>query len=359
MTWIFNNADLDQVLTMDDCIDVLDQGYRDLAEGIGGNRSRAEIISPTGSGTDDGTVYALKSMDGVHAPSGFASIRLNSDILSWQEVAGSTRRVKVPAAPGNRYVGLVLLFSTKNGEPLAIFPDGLVQRMRVGATSGLGARYLAREDAHTVGLIGSGWQAGAQAMAICAVRDITEIRCFSPNEANRKAFAKDMTERLGIPVIATNSIDDAINKADVVLCATSAIDPVLGHNAIRPGVHYATIKPAEIAPQAINAIDRAVVHLRDNVPAIVRTSGVELAEDKKGALGPDEQINEAQMPELTDLLINPTMGRQNETESTCFLNYSGIGYQFTMVGALAYQKAIEAGLGHELPTDWFTQIEHP
>ena len=160
-------------------------------------------------------------------------------------------------------------------------------------------------------------------------------------------------------MIATNSIDDAINKADVVLCATSAIDPVLGHNAIRPGVHYATIKPAEIAPQAINAIDRAVVHLRDNVPAIVRTSGVELAEDKKGALGPDEQINEAQMPELTDLLINPTMGRQNATESTCFLNYSGIGYQFTMVGALAYQKAIEAGLGHELPTDWFTQIEHP
>ena len=144
MTWIFNNDELDQVLEMSDCITALDAGYRYLAAGIGGNRGRAEIVSPAGR---DGTVYALKSMDGVHTPTGFASIRLNSDIIGWREVGGSTRREKIPAAPGDRYVGLVLLFSTENGEPLAIFPDGVVQRMRVGATSGLGARYLARKDA--------------------------------------------------------------------------------------------------------------------------------------------------------------------------------------------------------------------
>ena len=132
---------------MTDCIEVVESGYRDLAAGRGGNRSRAEIISPT---KDEGRVYALKSMDGVHGASGCASVRLNSDILSWAEVGGSTRRVKVPAAPGERYVGLVLLFSTETGEPLAIFPDGVVQRMRVAAVSGLGARYLAREDARTV-----------------------------------------------------------------------------------------------------------------------------------------------------------------------------------------------------------------
>ncbi len=72
-------------------------------------------------------------MDSVHQASGFASIRLNSDILSWTEVAGATRRVKVPAAPGERYVGLVLAFSTGTGEPLAIFPNSVVQRMRVAA----------------------------------------------------------------------------------------------------------------------------------------------------------------------------------------------------------------------------------
>jgi ornithine cyclodeaminase/alanine dehydrogenase-like protein (mu-crystallin family) len=345
VTWIFNNDELGQVLAMADCIDVVESGYRDLAAGRGGNRSRR--------------VYALKSMDGVHGASGYASIRLNSDILSWAEVAGSTRRVKVPAAPGERYVGLVLLFSTETGEPLAIFPDGVVQRMRVAAVSGLGARYLAREDARTVGLIGSGWQAGAQAMAICAVRPIEKIRCHSPNKANREAFAADMTARLGIEVEAVAGIDEALTGADVVLCATSAIDAVLDADAIRPGVHYATIKPAEMTARAIAACDRVATHFRNSGPVVVRTHGVELEEDRLGSLAPDDQIDEDTMAELTDLLTGTAPRRQSADESTGFLNYSGIGYQFTLVGGLAYRMARDAGLGRELPTEWFTEKEHP
>lgn len=356
MTWIFNNDELDSVLAMKDCIATLERGYLDLANGIGGNRGRAEIVSPAGR---DGTVYALKSMDGVHTPSGYASIRLNSDIIGWREVSGSTRREKIPAAPGDRYVGLVLLFSTENGEPLAIFPDGVVQRMRVGATSGLGLRHLARKDAATAAIIGSGWQAGAQAMAIVAERPVKRILCFSPNKANREAFARDMTARLGVEVVAAATVQDAIRDADIVACSTSALDPVIGHNHLRKGVHYSAIKPAEIAAEAINAIDRQTVHLRDNAPLVVRTHGVELAEDKKGALAPSARIDEKKMSELTDLLTGKAPGRQSESETTCFLNYSGIGYQFTMVGGLAFEKARAAGLGRELPTEWFTQVEHP
>ena len=95
-------------------------------------------------------------------------------------------REKVPAAPGNRYAGLVLLFSAENGEPLAILPDGVMQRMRVGAANGLGIKYLARKNASTVGILGSGWQAGTQLMAACAVRDIKPIRCFSPTASTAK-----------------------------------------------------------------------------------------------------------------------------------------------------------------------------
>src|SRR5262249_57269865 len=95
---------------------------------------------------------------------------------------GTTRGgERAPAAPNNRYVGLVLLFSVDNGEPLAILPDGVMQRIRVGAANGLGIKHLARKNAQTVGILGSGWQAGAQLMAACAVRDIPTIRCFRPN----------------------------------------------------------------------------------------------------------------------------------------------------------------------------------
>src|SRR6202011_4833165 len=116
------------------------------------------------------------NMNGVIPDQGIAAVRVNSDILTWPASKHGVKRVKVPSAPNGRYVGLVLLFSTRTGEPLAIYPDGIVQRMRTGATSGLAAKYMAREDARIVALLGTGWQAGSQAMAICAARPIEQIK---------------------------------------------------------------------------------------------------------------------------------------------------------------------------------------
>ena len=144
-------------------------------------------------------VYSLKSMDGIIPKFGIGAVRIDSDIVTWPKRGNTMHRVKVPAANG-RYVGLVLLFSSESGEPLAILPDGMLQRIRVGATNGLGVKYLARTDAKSVGILGSGWQAGAQLMAVCAVRRIETIRCFSPNRDHRVAFAREMSSILGIAV---------------------------------------------------------------------------------------------------------------------------------------------------------------
>ena len=86
-------------------------------------------------------------MDGVIPKLGIGAVRINSDIITWPKRGNNMRREKVPAAPNNRYVGLVLLFSVENGEPLAIMPDGVMQRMRVGAANGLGIKHLARKNA--------------------------------------------------------------------------------------------------------------------------------------------------------------------------------------------------------------------
>lgn len=356
MTLILNNDEIARLLPMDAAIEALERGYRDLAAGDGANVSRIEIAAPT---PEEGAVYVLKVMNGVHPGTALGTIRLNSDIIGWAEVAGSTRRVKKPAAPGERYVGLVLLFSTETGEPLAIVPDGVLQRLRVGATNAIAARYLAREDARTVAIIGAGWQAGAQAMAIRAVRPVTRIQVYSPRPESRTAFAAETAERLGISVVPCESVAAACDGADIVLCATSAIDPVLGPEAIRPGVHYSTIKPAEMPAPTVAACDYAVVHLRDNSPVVVRTRGVELAEETKGTLAPDAEIDEAAMPELTDLLTGAAPGRTDAAQSTCFLNYSGTGFQFTLVAGALYARARAEGAGRDLPTEWFTQKEHP
>ncbi len=168
MTLILSNDEIEQLLTMADCIAALEEAYIELAEGRGITRTRSDCIAPTSH--SDEAIYGLKSMDGVVPSLGISAIRINSDIITNPTIGNTQRRVKVPAAPGDRYVGLVLLFSTDNGEPLAIFPDGVLQHIRVGATNGLGVKYMARKDAKTVGLLGSGWQAETQLTAVCAVR---------------------------------------------------------------------------------------------------------------------------------------------------------------------------------------------
>src|SRR5882757_4010403 len=198
MTLILSNDDVEKLLTMRECIAVMEEAYAELADGRGVSRTRSDCFTPT---TRADALYSLKSMDGVAPKLGVGAVRINSDIITWPKCGNNVRREKVPAAPNSRYVGLVLLFSVENGEPLAILPDGVMQRIRVGAANGLGIKYLARQDARTVGILGSGWQAGTQLMAACAVRSIEAIRCFSPNPANREAFAKEMSSVLGVGVV--------------------------------------------------------------------------------------------------------------------------------------------------------------
>ena len=196
---LLSNDDIEAVLDVKSCIEAMEDAYRELGENRGASGVRSEILTPTAR--DDG-LYSLLTMSGVAPKFGIGAVRINSDILTWPRTPAGIKRVKVPAAPGERYVGLVLLFSVETGEPLAIYPDGVVQRMRVAATCGLAAQYLAREDARVAGLLGTGWQAGGQAAAIAAVRPIERIRCYSPDPARRQAFAGETAKRLGIEVVA-------------------------------------------------------------------------------------------------------------------------------------------------------------
>src|SRR6266851_8740924 len=223
MTLILSNQDVEKLLTMRECIEVLEEVYVELSEGRGVNRRRSDCLVPS---TRSDALYSLKSMDGVIPKLGIGAVRIDSDIVTWPTQGNNMRRVKVPAAPNGRYVGLVLLFSSETGEPLAILPDGVMQRIRVGATNGLGVKYLARQDATSVAILGSGWQAGAQLMAVCAVRKIETIRCFSPNPDHCAAFATTMSTMLGIEIVTVSQPEDAIASADIVMCATNSVDNI-------------------------------------------------------------------------------------------------------------------------------------
>jgi hypothetical protein len=137
MTLILSNDDVEVLLPMSDCIAVLEEMYRELAHERAANAMRTDAVSTTAK---PDAVYSLKLMGGVIPGLGVGAVRLNSDIISF----GAERQVKLPLAAGSRYTGLVLLFSSETREPLAIFPDGMLQRMRVGAASALGDQREAR-----------------------------------------------------------------------------------------------------------------------------------------------------------------------------------------------------------------------
>lgn len=358
MTLILNAQDVRDLLTIDEVIEVLEFAYKELAAGRGAIRRRSDSIVP--SDVAPGALYALKSMDGIAPSLGVSAIRINSDIVTHPMVEGKRRRVKIPAAPGDRYTGLVLLFSTKTGEPLAIFPDGEVQPMRVAGTSVLGAKYLARENARSVALIGSGWQAQAQLRAIGRVRDIADYRVYSMRKENRDRFAMEWSEKLGIQIRPCDSAEEAVSGADIVLCATSSLDHISSPDWLEPGMHIGTIKTPELSPETIEACDVVVCHVRDGEPIVATGGGGEVP--KTGANDADAlaaRIGLDEIPTLPEIISGTAKGRTSDDQITCFLNILGLGYQFAAVGSVLYRKAVEAGRGHDLPTDWFTQLETP
>ena len=357
MTLILSNDDVEKVLTMRDCMAALEDAYAELAEGRGISRLRSDSFAPT---TRKDALYSLKSMDGICPKLGVAAVRINSDIIHWPQDGKTARRVKVPAAPNQRYVGLVLLFSVENGEPLAIMPDGVMQRMRVGAANGLGVKYLARKNAKTVGILGSGWQAGTQLMAVTAVRDIETIRCYSPTQANRESFCKEMSATLGVKVIPVETPEAAVKGADIAMCASNAIEPIFFKRWIEPGMHVTAIKRPEIEPAALSACDVVLLHSHDAAPQHLYTKGVvvpEVATDRGWKVA--SRIDFDNIPTLPELIAGKAQGRAHDEQVTCFVNNIGLGYQFAAAGSVVYRKAREQSLGHDLPTDWFTEDVHP
>ena len=356
MTLILSNDEVAKLLTMRECIDVLEDVYVELANGRGVNRVRSDCLVPSGQ---DDALYSLKSMDGVIPKLGIGAVRIDSDIVTWPKQGNNMRRVKVPAAPGGRYVGLVLLFSSQTGEPLAIMPDGVMQRIRVGAANGLGVKYLARKSANSVGILGSGWQAGAQLMAACAVRKIASVRCFSPTKDRREAFATEMSTLLGIEVTAVDQPEAAIAGSDIAMCASNSLDPIFFERWIEPGMHLSSIKLPEIEVSAIKRADRLALHVHEQKPIHVSARDLPLAKEANEHGWSDRGIDFDKLPTIPELITGRAQGRQSDGEVTCFLNNIGLGYQFAAAGAVVYRKAKGSGLGHELPTDWFTEDVHP
>jgi alanine dehydrogenase len=163
----------------------------------------------------------------------------------------------------------VFLFSTVNGEPLAMMNDGILQHMRVGATAGLGVKHLARKDSQVVGMIGSGGMARTYLQAFQAVRQLHECRVYSPTQRNREAYADEMSEQLGLRVVAVDSPEEAVRGADIVSTCTDAMHPVVQGEWLEPGMHVTNLQSDEWDPAMFARFD---VLIRQGASGLTPTS---------------------------------------------------------------------------------------
>lgn len=355
---IFSIEEMEQTLKMPAVVEAMRTMEVELGMGRATNRLRSDIYCAT---PDDG-VYVLKSMDGVIPKMEVGAVRINSDVIKWIPRAGGTRKEKVPAAPGNRWVGLILLFSTRTGEPLAIMPDGFIQRMRVGATSALAVDYMARKDARVLAILGTGWQAGAQLLGACAVREFEEVRAFSPNPEHRRVFREEMLRDAGREIRLMESAEALVDGADVLLSATNSIDPVVRAAWLKPGMHVGCIRNAEFEPAIYSLPMRIVVHSHEAVPHDLVTEGtphVRELDDNKAWYEAHKAVDWFSKPTLAEVMVGKAVGRASDDEVTCFFNLIGMGTQFAATAAKLLELTAGTALGHDVPTEWFTQTVHP
>lgn len=364
MTLLLDTREIAQVLTMADAVAAMEEAFRDLAAGSGVNRPRSHTYVPRPAPPGEDRFYLFKSMDGALPRLGMHGLRMSSDLLVEREVGGQRRREKIPLAPGGKYVGLLMLFSLETLEPLAIMPDGYLQRMRVGATSALAASRLARPDARRAAVIGTGWQAGAQVMGLFDVFPrLEEMKVYSPNAAHRAAFADEWSATLNRRVTVAPTATDAVSGADVVALATNSQVPVIAAEAISEGCHVGSIQGREVPDGLVARADLVVVRERSEPTFWVMGDRLPHEVSRRRSVEKGD-VDASRVVTLGDVVTGRHPGRTSDRQITLFTGggsggSAGLGTQFVAIGALIYRRARERGLGHELPTEWFLQDERP
>ena len=352
MSLILNNDEVRKALTVPDCLRVMEESYRELAAGGAVNRPTCQTYLPHALPQ---STYNFKSVDGGVGKFGVMALRITSTVDQEQSVNNTARLEKLPLANG-KYVGLVQLFSSATGELLAIMPDGLIQQTRVGVTSALGMKVMARKNSEILGLIGSGGQARSHYRFMTAVMPIKKVKVFSPNSEHRKSFVEEMTKETGVAGESVESAEEAVRGSDVVCSATNSSRPVVKLDWLKPGMHYNSIREFETDLAVLEKCDVIAIHTQFGGIQHYQPPGII---DDMPAVRREKSRDWSRYPEICDLIAGKAPSRTSDRQITYFLNNVGTGVQFAAMGYCAYLGAKEKGLGREIPGEWFMQDIKP
>ncbi len=317
MTLLLSESDVRQVLTMPVALEAVELAFHDLAEGTFILHGRRRIHTP-----NKGFLHYMAAAD---FNNGYEGLKIYS-------YANGAIRFLLP------------LFRWETGELAALIEADHLGRVRTGAASGVATKFMARPDARTVALIGTGTQAPTQVEAVCAVRPIERVRVYGRKEEKKKKFAKQLEERVKLPVEPVDSCELAVRGADVVITMTTSAHPVVESSWLAPGAH-------------INAAGSNLSHKCELDGETVRQAGViavDSIEQSKIEAGDLIQVfggdagRWSRVVELAQVVSGRTPGRHDRDEITLFKS-NGVAIEDVAVAAKVYELAKKQGLGREVP----------
>ena len=236
-------------------------------------------------------------------------------------------------------LGTILLFDGATGELLAVMDGGYITRLRTGALGALSAKYLARAGAQLVAVIGAGTQARIQLEALKLVKPgISQVRAFCRTPANTQAYAKEMQEKLGIPVHVVASVREAVDGAEIIITATSASEPLVKDDWVKPGTHIVDIGADG---EGMQELDPALFkRARAFCDSLTQCAAIgELQHPLKAGI-----LTRDQVTEIGNVIIGAAPGRQRDDEITIF-DSTGVAIQDLATWHLVYQLAEAADIG--------------
>jgi ornithine cyclodeaminase/alanine dehydrogenase-like protein (mu-crystallin family) len=317
MALYLTESDVRNILTMPLAIELVETSFRRLAAGSATNHSRQRLQVPGKT--------ILNYMAAADSEGGYLGLKIYSN-------AKGAARFIIP------------LFNADSGDLAALIEADYLGQLRTGAASGVATKFMARDDARTAAIIGTGSQARTQLEAIACVRKLDRVRAYSRDPQRCGRFATEMSARIGVRVEPAASAEEAIRGADIISTATTAANPVVEGRWIEPGAH-------------INAIGINVAHKREIDAETVRRADLVAADSPEQsrresgdllAVYGDDASKWANVRELAQIVVGKIPGRSNRNQVTLFKS-NGIAIEDLVTAAWVFETARERGIGSEIP----------
>ncbi len=346
---ILRPEEVEGLLSMAEAVDAVEKAFADWGKYPEINLTRRRLHF--GDARLNTMPAALPSRDKI-------GLRIQSEILA---VSGGVQTYP------SRSPLVDVIFDTRDARPLAMIlsstrrgatADGIPLRtsdLMTAAISAVGTKWMSRPDSCVLALLGSGKQARNHLIAMRTIRNLERVNVFSPIREHREQFADEMTRALRLDIVPTSDVQEAVQRADIVLAATNTNVPVFPGGLLHEGMHVTSIVGSNVGMVQSGVITHKRRELDDETlkrASVIGIASRELAiQDQQGDIYDQVQAGQFtwdSIVELREIVSGQKQGRQNTTDITVFKNNGGQGIAELAIADLILTRAREKKLGIEV-----------